>query len=197
MRCDIADGCSEGRLKLLVWLTRGASCCSACTPQGESAAEGPAAQRRRQLRSALGAALFVAAVEAAWQAQRRVLRPLPAAARRAAAPLQLGLRAARVAVWSAGLLLVAAQTRASCFAAGDSILGALETTAAATAERLPAWAHTLLLSRWGQAPEGKPPLLPLKPRQTQGKAEAASCGAWAEVAQVEDEAAPGAPCSTA
>ncbi|PSC67449.1 beta-Ig-H3 fasciclin [Micractinium conductrix] len=50
-------------------------------------------EEARGMRSALGAALFVAAVEAAWQAQRRLLRPLPSAAHRAAAPLQLGLKA--------------------------------------------------------------------------------------------------------
>jgi hypothetical protein len=106
-------------------------CCPSAQPSGAS----------RPLRSALSVLLFVAAVEGAWQAQRRMLRPLPAAARRAAAPLQLGLRLGRAAVWSAALVLAAAQTRASCHAAGDSICSAAE--AAAAAVRLPAWAQQL------------------------------------------------------
>lgn len=96
------------------------------------------------MRSALGAALFVAAVEAAWQAQRRLLRPLPSAAHRAAAPLQLGLKVARAAVWSAALLLAAAQTRQACRAAGNRACSAVE--AAAAAVGLPAWQPLLL--RW-------------------------------------------------
>lgn len=102
----------------------------------------------RQLSSALSVLLFVGSVEAAWQAHARLLRPLPAAAQRAAAPLQLGLRVARVAVWSAALVLAAAHTRASCHAAGDSVCSALE--AAAEAVKVPQWAQALPAWRWLQ-----------------------------------------------
>ncbi|KAL4425195.1 hypothetical protein ABPG75_009211 [Micractinium tetrahymenae] len=159
---------------------------------GELEAEDAAARRRRRLRSALGAALFVAAVESAWQAQRRLLRPLPAAAQRVAAPLQLGLRAARAAVWSAGLLLAAAQTRASCVAAGDSIVGALE--AAAAAVRLPAWAQALPLWRRQQQTWASQ-LLCLESGRQEQEVAAASCGARAQVTT--GQAAPGTLTSAA
>lgn len=157
------------------------------------AAEDAALRRRRQLRSALGAALFVAAVEAAWQAQRRVLRPLPTVAQRAVAPLQLGLRVARAAVWSAGLLLAAAHTRASCMAAGDSIVGALESAAAAAALRLPAWAQALPVWRRQQPAGGKQPLSLQSSEQEHTKIMAPSC----ETAGPASEAAPGTSCSAA
>lgn len=99
---------------------------------------------RRLLSSGVSVLLFVSSVEAAWQAQQRVLRPLPIAAQRAAAPLQLGLRVARVAVWSAALVLAAAQTRAACHAAGDSICAAAEAAAGATqVQRALSWVRWL------------------------------------------------------
>jgi hypothetical protein len=102
----------------------------------------------RHLRSALSVLLFVASVEAAWQAQRRMVRPLPLIAQRMAAPAQLGMQVARVAVWSAALVLAAAQTRASCQAASDSVCSAVE--AAASAVKLPGWVQALPLLRWWQ-----------------------------------------------
>ena len=102
----------------------------------------------RHLRSALSVLLFVASVEAAWHAQRRLMRPLPLLAQRMAAPAQLGVRVARVAVWSAALVLAAAQTRESCQAASDSVCSAVE--AAASAVRLPGWVQALPLLRWWQ-----------------------------------------------
>ena len=64
----------------------------------------------RHLRGALSVLLFVASVEAAWHAQRRLVRPLPLFAQRMAAPAQLGMRVARAAVWSAALVLAAASS---------------------------------------------------------------------------------------
>jgi hypothetical protein len=93
----------------------------------------------QRLSTTLSAALFVAAVEAAWQAQQRMLRPLPSIAQRAAAPLQIGLRVARAAVWIAALVLTAAQTRSACQAAGDSAVAAAQAATLAAAARLPAW----------------------------------------------------------
>lgn len=114
-----------------------------CASQDGAAPAGAA----RQLSAALGALLFVASVEGAYQAQRRALRRLPAFAQRATAPAQLGLRAARVAVWSAALVLAAAQTRLACQAASDSVCEAA--SAAAAQVRLPSWVHALpLMQRW-------------------------------------------------
>ena len=102
----------------------------------------------RHLRSALSVLLFVASVEAAWHTQRRLVRPLPLFAQRMAAPAQLGMRVARVAVWSAALVLAAAQTRASCQAASDRVCSVVE--AAASAVKLPGWVQALPLLRWWQ-----------------------------------------------
>ena len=88
----------------------------------------------------------MAAVEAGYQAQHRALRRLPAIAQRATAPAQLGMRVARVAVWSAALVLAAAQTRAGCQAASDSVCGAATTLLARV--QLPAWAAMLPGVQW-------------------------------------------------
>lgn len=126
-------------------------------PSGEAAgAGGEAPPPARHLSAGLGALLFVACVEAAYQAQRRALARLPAFAQRATAPAQLGLRVARAAVWSAALVLAAAQTRAACRAASDSVCAAA--AAAASQARLPAWVQALpLVQRWVER-RGKQPL---------------------------------------
>lgn len=114
--------------------------------QGEKAGS---ARQLRPLSTALGALLFVAAVEGAHQTQLRAMRRLPAFAQRAVAPAQLGLRVMRAAVWSAAFVLAAAQTRASCQAASDSVCSAA--AAAVGSLQLPEWAAMVpLVQRWQQ-----------------------------------------------
>ncbi|KAK9819876.1 hypothetical protein WJX72_003518 [[Myrmecia] bisecta] len=75
-------------------------------------------------RTGLGALLFLAAVEASWHAHERSLRYLPKRFHPAATPSQLGLRVARLTVWSAAFVLVMVQARHACYAAADrSITG--------------------------------------------------------------------------
>eukprot|EP00887_Chlorella_sp_A99_P003395 scaffold7.g3395.t1 len=129
-------------------------------PAASSGSVGSSAAARR-VQAALTSALFVAAVEAAWQAHERlVMRSSPEVLRRAAAPLQLGLRVARVAVWSAALVLSASQLREACAAAAGSAAGTLARVRLPTAS-LPAWA-------W--------PAIRRKPAAEGGAAEAAEKG---------------------
>jgi hypothetical protein len=89
-----------------------------------------AAARRSRLQVAAGAALFVAAVEAAWQATDRGAAAAPAALRRAAAPLRVGMKAARAAVWAAAFVLAANEARGACAAAAGSVATSAEAAAA-------------------------------------------------------------------
>lgn len=84
----------------------------------------PAAPLRTKLRTLTGVALFVAAVEAAWQGHEAVSRRLlPVTLRPLDAPLRAGLRAARVVAWSAAFVLAAAEGREACAAAARHLLG--------------------------------------------------------------------------
>ena len=114
-------------------------------PDLVSVGEGKAA---RQLQAAISATLFVAAVEAAWQAHGRLMRGAPKMLRRAGAPVSVGLRVARVAVWSAALVLSATHIRAACSSVGASaadVLGSI---------RLPAVMHSRW---WGRTASGAAP----------------------------------------
>lgn len=79
----------------------------------------------QRLRATLSAALFIVSVEGTWQAHERVMPRVPVFVQRAAAPLRLGLRLARVAVWSAAFVLITAGVRGACSSAATSAAVAL------------------------------------------------------------------------
>lgn len=136
-------------------------------------------QQSRPGRQFLSTLLFVAAVEAAYQAQHRTLHRLPAIAQTATAPAQLGLRVARAAVWSAALVLAAAQTRESCQAASDSVCGAV--AAAATRLQVPAWVRALpLVQRWHQRQKEQEPGDRCSPDAASGNNCAGKSQAWSK-----------------
>jgi hypothetical protein len=97
--------------------------------------------RRPRVQAAVTGALFVGAVEAAWQLQERLAARAPAPLRRLGGPLRVGLRAARAAVWTAAFVVTAAQVREACAAAAERLAGprqaGLPVTAAAGATAPP------------------------------------------------------------
>lgn len=62
----------------------------------------------------LGAGLFVALVEGAWQIHEHTAARLPRALQPVNAPIRTGLRAVRALVWSASFVLAASEVRAAC-----------------------------------------------------------------------------------
>ena len=64
--------------------------------------------------TALGAGLFIALVEGAWQIQEHTAAKLPKALRPVNAPFRTGLRAVRTLVWSAAFVLAASELRDAC-----------------------------------------------------------------------------------
>jgi hypothetical protein len=73
---------------------------------------------REQRQAVISAALLVAAVEGAWQVHERTRRVVPFGR---ISPLYTGLKAARVAVWSAALILSFKSARTVCHSAGERV----------------------------------------------------------------------------
>mmetsp|Transcript_33297 Transcript_33297/g.85104 ORF Transcript_33297/g.85104 Transcript_33297/m.85104 type:complete len:314 (+) Transcript_33297:584-1525(+) len=85
-----------------------------------SGSEGGAASARGKWsghRAAVGAALFVAFVEAGWRAQKAGVSHLPWPANRLVKPLRPGLSVLRTLCWTAVLTLGAHEVRRLCFSA--------------------------------------------------------------------------------
>ncbi|KAK9826174.1 hypothetical protein WJX81_003557 [Elliptochloris bilobata] len=71
-------------------------------------------------RAVVGALLFIAAVESAFQLHQQAMAALPRRLQTAAGPAGVGLKALRGATWAAALTLATWRVRGACFCAADA-----------------------------------------------------------------------------
>ncbi|GAQ83699.1 hypothetical protein KFL_001580130 [Klebsormidium nitens] len=115
-----------------------------------------AISRHRKVRSAAGAILVVAAVEATWRLQKAARKPLPRVLRSMTVPLDTCLRVARICVWASAFVVGAEELKKGCYSAADSVAKlqdnvaeGIKTRGTILADGLAA--HSLVLrDKWGQ-----------------------------------------------
>lgn len=87
--------------------------------------DGDASSVRAQRRAAVGSALLLVSVEAAWRLHVAAVRPMPSAVKGAVTPVTRSLAVARGAVWLAAAALTAQTLKTTCFDLADRLLSNL------------------------------------------------------------------------
>ncbi|GBG72433.1 hypothetical protein CBR_g12011 [Chara braunii] len=75
----------------------------------------------KKQRSVMGAVLLIAAMETGWRLQGALRAPLPKFLQRMTAPMEYGMRVARMCVWMSAFVVGTAEVKRICFSIADTI----------------------------------------------------------------------------